>query len=177
LAAAWAGTPNFTLQPNAATFSVVAGNSAQVTVTVRPLNGFSSALTFTCSNPASESKCEPPSPTTQSSVTFNITTTAPTARLGSPFSRRSGVFYALLVPGLLGILITAGQRKPTARGMRLLGLIVALGFSMLWLAACGGGSSNKNPGTTKGSYTVKLSATSGGINPVSNSTQVTLIVQ
>jgi len=60
---------------------------------------------------------------------------------------------------------------------RLLGLIVALGFSTLWLAACGGGSSNKNPGTTKGSYTVKLSATSGGTNPVSNSTQVTLIVQ
>ncbi len=76
-------------------------------------------------------------------MTFNITTTAPTARRGSPFSRRGGVFYALLVPGLLGILITAGQRKPSARGMRLLGLI----------------------------------ATSGGTNPISNSTQVTLIVQ
>jgi len=179
LAAAWAGTPNFTLQPNAATFSVVAGNSAQVTVTVHPLNGFSSALTFTCSDPASESTCVPPSgATTQSSVTFNLTTTAPTARLASPFSRRGGVFYALLLPGLLGILITAGQRKPSARGMRLLGLIMVLGFSTLWLAACGGSSSsNKNPGTTKGSYTVKLSATSGGTNPISNSTQVTLIVQ
>jgi len=180
LAAAWAGTPNFTLQTNAATFSVVAGNPVPVTVTVHPLNGFNSALTFTCSDPASESTCVPPSgATTQSSVTFNITTTAPTARRGSPFSRRGGVFYALLVPGLLGILITAGQRKPSARGMRLLGLIMVLGFSTLWLGACGGGSSssNKNPGTTKGTYTVKLSATSGGTNPISNSTQVTLIVQ
>jgi subtilase family serine protease len=178
LAAAWAGTPTFTLQPNAATFSVVAGNSVQVTVTVHPLNGFNSALTFTCSDPASQSTCVPPSgATTQSPVTFNITTTAPTARLGSPFSRRGGVFYALLLPALLGILITAGQRKPTARGMRLLGLVVALGFSTLWLAACGGSSSNKNPGTTKGTYTVKLSATSGGTNPINNSTQVTLIVQ
>ena len=180
LAAAWAGTPNFTLQPNAATFSAAAGTSVQVTVTVHPLNGFNSALTFTCSDPASESTCVPPSgATTQSSVTFNITTTAPTARRGSPFSRRGGVFYALLVPGLLGILITAGQRKPSARGMRLLGLIMVLGFSTLWLGACGGGSSssNKNPGTTKGTYTVKLSATSGGTNPISNSTQVTLIVQ
>jgi subtilase family serine protease len=179
LAAAWAGTPNFTLQPSAATFSVVAGNSAQVTVTVHPLNGFNSALTFTCSDPASESTCVPPSgATTQSSVTFNLTTTAPTARLGSPFSRRGSVFYALLFPGLLGVLIAAGQRKPSARGMRLLGLIVALGFSTLWLAACGGSSSsNKNPGTTKGTYTVKLTATSGGTNPISNSTQVTLIVQ
>ena len=89
------------------------------------------------------------------------------------------MFYALLVPGLLGILITAAQRKPSARGMRLLGLIMVLGFSTLWLGACGGGSSssNKNPGTTKGTYTVKLSATSGGTNPISNSTQVTLIVQ
>jgi hypothetical protein len=178
LAAAWAGTPNFTLQPSAATFSVVAGNPAQVTVTVHPLNGFNSALTFTCSDPASESSCVPPSgATTQSSVTFNLTTTAPTARLGSPFSRRGSEFYALLVPGLLGVLMAAGQRKPTARGMRLLGLIVALGFSTLWLAACGGSSSNKNPGTTKGTYTLKLTATSGGTNPISNSTQVTLIVQ
>ncbi len=179
LAAAWAGTPNFTLQPSAATFSAAAGTSVQVTVTVHPLNGFSSALTFTCSDPASESTCVPPSgATTQSSVTFNITTTAPTARRGSPFSRRGGVFYALLVPGLLGILITAGQRKPSARGMRLLGLIMVLGFSTLWLGACGGSSSsNKNPGTTKGTYTVQLSATSGGTNPISNSTQVTLIVQ
>jgi hypothetical protein len=87
------------------------------------------------------------------------------------------VFYGLLVPGLLGVLMAAGRRKPTARGMRLLGLIVALGFSTLWLAACGGSSSNKNPGTTKGTYTVKLTATSGGTNPISNSTQVTLIVQ
>jgi subtilase family serine protease len=178
LAAAWAGTPNFTLQPNAATFSVVAGNSVPVTVTVHPLNGFNSALTFTCSDPASESTCVPPSgATTQSSVTFNITTTAPTARLGSPFSRRGGVFYALLLPGLLGILITAGRRRPSARGMWLLGLIMVLSFSTLWLVACGGSSSNKNPGTTKGTYTVKLSATSGGTNPISNSTQVTLIVQ
>jgi hypothetical protein len=178
LAAAWVA-PNFMLQPNAATFSVVAGNSAQVTVTVHLLNGFNSALTFTCSDPASESTCVPPSgATTQSSVTFNLTTTAPTARLTSPFSRGGSVFYALLVPGLLGVLIAAGQRKPTARGMRLLGLIMVLGFSTLWLAACGGSSSsNKNPGTTKGTYTVKLSATSGGTNPISNSTQVTLIVQ
>jgi hypothetical protein len=111
-------------------------------------------------------------------VTFNISTTAPAARLASPFSRRGGVFYALLVPGLLGILITAGQRKPIARGMRLLGLIMVLVFSTLWLGACGGrSSSNKDPGTTKGTYTVKLSAASGGTNPIGNSTQVTLIVQ
>ena len=89
------------------------------------------------------------------------------------------MFYALLVPGLLGILITAGQRKPTACGMRLLALIMVLGFSTLWLAACGGSSSssNKDPGTTKGTYTVKLSATSGGTSPISSSTQVTLTVQ
>src|SRR4029077_8939089 len=136
LAVSWAA-PNFTLQPNAATFPVVAGNSVQVTVTVHPLNGFNSALTFTCSAPPPESTCVPPSgATTQSSVTFNMTTTAPAARLASPFSRRGGVFYALLVPGLLGILITAGRRKPNPRSMRLLGLIVALGFSTLWLAAC-----------------------------------------
>jgi hypothetical protein len=48
--------------------------------------------------------------------------------------------------------------------MRMLGLIVALGFSTLWLGSCGGSSSNGgggNGGTTPGSYTITVGATSG----------------
>jgi hypothetical protein len=60
--------------------------------------------------------------------------------------------------------------------MRLLGLIVVLGFSTLWLGACGNNSTVKNPGTTRGSYTLTINATSGGTTPVTGSTTVALQV-
>jgi hypothetical protein len=59
------------------------------------------------------------------------------------------------------------------RSLRLLSLIVVLGFSTLWLASCGGGSSTNtnpaNPGTPKGTYTITVGATTGGANPLTNS--------
>ncbi len=65
----------------------------------------------------------------------------------------------------------AGSRT---RGLRLLSLIVVLSFSTLWLGSCGGGSSSntnpKNPGTPRGTYTVTIGATTGGANPVTDST-------
>jgi len=56
--------------------------------------------------------------------------------------------------------------------MRLLSLIVVLGFSTLWLGACGGGngsSSQKNPGTPPQDYVVTITATTGGAVPLTNS--------
>jgi flagellar basal body-associated protein FliL len=77
---------------------------------------------------------------------------------------------------LFGIVFVAGKRT---RSLRILSLIVILSFSTLWLGACGGSSnssSQKNPGTPVGPYTVTVSATTGGANPVSNSVVVTLNV-
>jgi hypothetical protein len=108
-------------------------------------------------------------------VTLNIATMAPTAQLRPPFGRSSGLFYAALLPGLLGIVAMRGRKG----GVRMLSLlIVVLGFSALGMSACGNStnSSNKNPGTPKGSYTVKISAATSGSTPVGNSTQVTLTV-
>jgi hypothetical protein len=80
------------------------------------------------------------------------------------------IFYAALLPGVLGIMFTAGSRKRSLRGMRLLGLIVALGFSTLWLGSCGGGGGgNSNPGTPTGTYTITINATTGGSNPITPS--------
>jgi hypothetical protein len=60
-------------------------------------------------------------------------------------------------------MLIGGSRRRSLRGMRFLGLIVALGFSTLWLASCGGSNSksNSNPGTTKGTYTISVTGTSG----------------
>jgi hypothetical protein len=139
-------------------------------------SGFTGTITFTCTDPAPQSICTPPQPGTPATiaaaggkVSFSVSTTAPTASLTHPvrpFDRGSRIFYAMLLPGLLGILFTFGPRKPGSRrrGMRMLGLIVALGFSTLWLGSCGGSSSNGgggNGGTTPGSYTITVGATSG----------------
>jgi hypothetical protein len=92
--------------------------------------------------------------------TLSISTTAPTTELRKPFERGSGIFYAMLLPGVFGIVFAAGSH---GRGTRLLGLIVVLGLSTLWLASCGGssGSSQNNPGTPTGSYKVVVMATTG----------------
>lgn len=158
-------TPGFTLVPTAQSFAVTQGSSVNATVLVTLASGFSGTLSFTCTDPAPASICTvPPSVNATGQVSFNITTTAPTAALLHPSGRATGIFYAAFLPGLLGILFTAGSRRRSLRGLRLLGLIVALGFTTLWMASCGGGSSGStgNPGTPVGPYTISVNATSNG---------------
>jgi hypothetical protein len=88
------------------------------------------------------------------------------------------LFYAAFLPGLFGIMFTVGSRKRSLRGMRLLGLIVVLGFSTLWLASCGGSSSggggNSDPGTPKGTSTVTINAATSGAAPITASPVLTI---
>lgn len=167
---------SFSLAPGAATYSVTQGSSINnATVTLTGTNGFNTPVTYTCSDPASESTCT--ATATSTGATFLITTMAPSMAANQPLGHGARIFYAALLPGLLGIMLTVGSRKRSLRGMRLLGLIVALGFSTLWLASCGGSSGGtKNPGTPKGAYTITVNATTGGANPVTGSTTFTLQV-
>ncbi|MGA3349181.1 MAG: protease pro-enzyme activation domain-containing protein [Candidatus Sulfotelmatobacter sp.] len=176
---------SFKITTTNSTFSVNAGATAQVTITVNPTNNFSptvAPITYTClqSSLPSEASCSF-SPTngdavTQSTVTLSITTTPPTSQLRPPFGHGNRVFYALLFPGLFGIVFAGGSRM---RGARLLSLIVILGFSTLWLGACGGSSnsSQKNPGTPAGSYSVVVNATTTGPNALTATMTVNLTVQ
>lgn len=179
----------FTLSPVASNYPVTAGQSASVTVNISTGgSGFTGNLTFTCSDPASESICTGPSQavTVPSSgtatVSFSITTTAPTSSsLRSPFHRGSRTFYAVLLPGLLGILFTFSLRKRSSGGMRMLGMILVLGLSTAWMSSCSGSSnsSQNNPGTPAGNYTITItgSSASGSAPGATVSTQVTLTVQ
>jgi len=178
----------FTLETTAATFPVAVGGTAAVSITVTGANGFvngsttSLPLTYSCTGSPSlttaEISCQLPNggqPDSASAVTINLVTTPVTARLVRPspgHNRR--VFYAMLLPGLFGIVFAAGSR---ARGLRLLSLIVVLSFSTLWLGACSGSNSNnnlKNPGTPPGAYTVTIKATTRGANPIIGSLPITL---
>jgi subtilase family serine protease len=173
-------------QSGSATLQVNPGQTGTATIAVtQPTNGFNTPLTFTCSETtapmlsASGSVCTvAPANPTAGPVTVNITTVAPTAQMHPPLGTGRGIFFAALLPGLLGIVFTAGSRKRAARGLRFLSLIVVLSFSTLWLASCSSNSSSThNPGTPAGSYPVTINATTGGVNPLTGSVTVTLVVQ
>lgn len=180
-------TFSLTTTSGATTFPVTVGGTVPVNVTVSGTNGFivgsgagattALQLTYSCTGSpalaAAEISCQLSpgnisTPTNATAVTVTLTTTAPTAQLRPLGGSR--IFFALLLPGLFGIVFVAGSRT---RGLRLLTLIVVLGFSTLWLGSCGGSSSSntspKNPGTPTGTYTVTISATTGGASPVTNS--------
>jgi len=181
---------SFALTTNGATFPVTVGGTAPVSLTVTgtgtPLsfvtnNVTALPLTYSCSGQSSSGtslalaqiscKWSPSNgqSVTASGVTLNLVTTPPTTgQLRPPLDRGSRIFYAMLLPGLFGIVFAAGSRT---RGLRLLSLIVVLGFSTLWLGSCGGSGGGgtttpTNPGTPTGSYTVTVNATTGGANPV-----------
>ena len=177
LATAFAATvtPNFSLTPTTPSFQVAQGATVNATIAVAFATGFTGTITFTCSDNISESSCvAPPQINAPKQVTFEITTTPPTVGMDRHFGGSGGIFYAALLPGFLGIVVMAGARR-SRRGMRLLGLIVVLGCSTLWLGSCGGsGSSNKaNAGTPKGTYNITVSGTSGA----TSSTSFQLVVQ
>ena len=181
-----------TLAAGNATYTVTQGSPVTATITVTGTNGFTTGsganaqtvepVTYTCTEPSSltESTCTGPAAATQAtSVSFTITTTAPSAKLQRPFDRGSRILYAVLLPGLLGIVLTFGSRKRSLAGLRMLGMILVLGCSTLWLGSCSGGTSSSqgNSGTPQGSYTITINATTSGAVPVTGSTTFTLQVQ
>ncbi len=154
------------------------GQSGMSTLTITPLGGFSQTLTYSCTGLLPEATCTFAA-ASATSETLTIATTAPSAKLHrGPFGRRSGIFYALLFPSFLGLMLMAGTRKRPPRVARLLGLIAVLALSTLWMPACGGGSSPpSNPGTPAGTSTVTVTATTGGTSPLTHTAAVTLTVQ
>lgn len=175
-------TETFTLSSTASTFPTSVGGTVKVTITVSSSTGFINSsnsttvlpLTYSCSGiPISaEISCQTSNngqPTNASSVTVSLVTTPVTTELLHPPFGRSPIFYALLLPGLFGVLFV----RPRTRGVRLLSLIFVLGLSTLLLGSCGGSknssSSLQNAGTPPGSYVITISATTGGAVPITNS--------
>jgi len=173
------GVQDFTITPSPATITVTGpGGSGTTTLTITPLGGFNAALTYSCTGLPSEATCTFTA-ASANSETLSITTTAPSSRLDrSPFGRHGGVFYAVLLPGVFGLLIITGNRKRGLRGARLLSLIAVLALSTFWMPACGGGSSKpSNPGTPAGTSSVTVTATTGGTSALTHTTTVSLTVQ
>jgi hypothetical protein len=171
------GAQGFTLSASPTTVSISApGQSGPTTITISTVGGLkaSSVGNFACSGLPAQSNCTFGTVSSSNTVSLNITTTAASDLYWPQFGHHQQLFYAMLLPGFLGMVSMAGRRR-TLRGLRLLALIVVLGLSALWLAC--GGSTTKTPtnsGTPAGTSTVTISATSGALK---GSTTITVTVQ
>jgi subtilase family serine protease len=153
------------------------GQSGTTTLTITPLGGFNQAISYSCSGLPAEASCTfVAASSTQETLT--IATRAPVARRDHlPLRRRSEIFYALLLPGILGLAFSAGNRNRNFRSVRQLGMLSILAIATLSLPACGGGSSGgtpSDPGTPAGNSSVTITATAGSLT---HSAPITLTVQ
>jgi hypothetical protein len=196
-------TANATAPPAGADFSISAsptsatvaiGGAATIQVTVAGLNGFNSAVQFTCSGEPANSLCtfSPSSVTPASGGTATTTLTLATRMTGGTYGRafympgnplnRIGGAGALAVMclGVCVMLIYSRGGRFTARKSTRLALLSAaslllLGSLLIGVSGCGGGSNSaSNTGTQAGMSTLVVTATSGQI---SHSTNIALTVQ
>ena len=166
---------NITVAPGATT-----GNTS--TITVAAVNGFTGAVSLSCSvSPAAASDpatCSLASSSVSGSGTdvLTVSTTAATSALNRPADKPAKFFWpsaggtALALVCLLGI--PARRRR---NWMAMLALVVF--FASIAAIGCGGsskGGGGGNTGTTPGTYTVTVTGVSGTIT---QTTPVTLTVQ
>jgi hypothetical protein len=166
-----APAPDFTLSAAPSTLTVAQGAVGNaVTITVNPVNGFSSAVALTCTGAPANSSCVL-SPTSITPPTTSTLTFAAHAMLVPlPISKPVPPLNLLrLVPVsvalMLAFLLLFKQRLRTR-----LAMVSAIAIC-LTLAACSGGGSSKN--TVKGTYPLTVTGNSGAL---SHNTAVTITV-
>jgi len=172
------GAPNFSVNANPSSFNIASpGASGTTTISITPINGFSSNVSLACSVPASMTGggCALATSTLSPTATtiLTVTTTAPSTVLDLFNSPRwwAPMGGAILAAFLLLLIPTKRRRLKLAFGSLFLVLLAAA------VVACGGGSSSPppiNPGTPTGSYTVTVKGTS---STLSSSVNVTVTVQ
>ena len=161
------------VSPTSATLN--AGQTANFTLNLTPIEGFNQTVNLSCSGAPLGSTCSA-SPTSitldgtnPATVTFTVTTAARTsaAEMLPPGNGRWIVLLVLL------LLAQCGVSRLVLRGSRIAILIMAATL----LISCGGGSSNSGSdsprsttGTPAGDYMLTLTATSGNLTHTATAT-------
>ncbi len=180
---------DFSLSSPSNSATIAAGGTANYSLTVTPLNGFTGGVNFTCAGAPSAATCglNPASVkldgTDAVSVAVSVATTAMNPpRKGPrppvlPLASEKG-FKALWVLFWMALLVTVGRR---ARSRRRLGLgksVVLTTVLAVMLASCGGGGGGTppdppaDPPTPPGTYTLSIQANSGSLSHQINLTLV-----
>ncbi len=140
--------------------TAVVGAAATATVAVNVANDYTSAITLTCTMPASltESACfvNPNSITGTGQVSLTVNTT-PSHPLSSRRTDGAGWFAASGGASLAGLLLLMSPRR---RWRSHIVLILAFITAVFAVIGCGG-AAKIDPGTAKGTYAVVVTGTAG----------------
>jgi hypothetical protein len=164
--------PDFTLSAAPTTLTVAQGAvGTPVTITVNPVNGFSSAVALTCTGAPANSSCvlSPTSitPPTTSALTF----TAHAMFMPLPISRPAPPLNVLRIIPLFVAVMLLFLLRSTQR-LRIRVAMVAAILCCVTLAACSGPASGPKK-TAKGNYPLTVTGTSGALT---HNTTVTVTV-
>ncbi|HET9791033.1 MAG TPA: Ig-like domain repeat protein [Candidatus Angelobacter sp.] len=167
--------PDYSVIPDKASATILAGQAATFNITTTSVNGFAGSVNFSCGTLPALTTCtfnpaivsvSASSPTLN--VVLTVKTTGPHAALFAPRSRHS--VHAMLwslSPFTLGIIFIIGRKRNLRRTEMLRGLLVLA--LVAGLASCGGGGGTALPpvtiptttpaGTTSFTVTAKGTAT------------------
>lgn len=188
-----APVPNYSVQPDKNSATIMAGQSATFVITMNSTSGFNGTISFGCNNLPALATCtfNPANPfvgpATGNTATTSLTikTTGPHALLLSPYPQPpagTGTYAGWKYSGILGfgiLLISATSRK-----RRKALLFFPAIFLTVVLTSCGGHNSTAptqpTPVTPSGTSTVVVSAnakpTPGSANPGNPSQQLNLSI-
>jgi len=168
--------PDFSVGVDPATVAVTSGKTTgNINVTVTPLNGsFTSAVTLACGGLPTDAACTfsatsvtPGSKQATSTLTISTNGTKGNGLLSPPSLRRSGWFYAMLLP-VGGIALFGAGFAATSRNRKRLFLVCLALLGLMFLASCstsskggGGGGSGDTP---TGNYEISITGASGSTN-------------
>jgi hypothetical protein len=192
--AASSALPTFTVTASTTSpAAVTPGEYTTVVLTVASQNSFSQAVNLSCSGLPQHSTCSftptsvtPPANGAVTS-TMQITTEANSGALHDlpGFGSRSGIAYAILIPGILALAGVGALRKKNFAGMRILGIVLLLGAGILGTSGCSARYKyfnrppEANGSTPAGTYTIVVAAYSSNGTSVQNATplNITLTVK
>jgi hypothetical protein len=168
---------DFTVSASPLSVTIKAGQTATFTITISPVNGMSSPVTFGCSGlPAAASCSFSPASITPNggivSTTLTISTTAPSSA-AVPVARLRPWTFAWSVGIVLGLLV-AGNFQTARQARRRWGALTGVVLTLCMVSCGGGGTTVKNPvtATPAGISSITVTATSA----TSHTTPLAVIV-
>jgi hypothetical protein len=174
------GNPNgdFSMDASPSSATIKAGQTATFTITISPVNGLSSPVTFTCSGLPAASSCtfSPASVTPNGapvSTTLTISTTAASS-LSTPIAGlRPWTFISWSLGIVFGFFVVGiGNRGKNIRRCSAVFGVIALSFLIVSCGGGNGGQPHSTIGTPPGTSSVTVTATSGA----SHSSALTITV-